>query len=245
MSSTVSRAIRILEVVGEGPCTAQQVAQHFSVHHSTIFRLLQTLQKEGLVVKYPDGTYAIGLKLISIAHQALEDIDLRRVAYEPIRALHAQVGQGHTVHLAQRNENLITYIDKVESREGIRLYSRIGRPVRVNCTGVGKAILAFLPQEQRNALLTDADWTRHTENTLTPEALDAELSIIAQRGWAVDNGEFEDFINCVAVPILSPSHHVLGAISITSLKAISTLDELKKHLPELKETASRIAYSLG
>lgn len=242
MSSTVTRATQILELVSQEPKTAQQISQHFQAHPSTIFRLLQTLQRAGFLMRYPDGSYAIGFGLIELAQKALDDVDLRRAAYGPIRSLHAKVG--HTVHLAQRSGSSVSYIDKVESPDGIRLYSRIGRPVRLNCTGVGKAILSRLSDEERAALLANADWTRHTETTRSPQELEEELKLIAERGWAVDDGEFEDFINCIAVPILSPSGHPLGAVSITSLKAISNLTALSDCLDDLQLTAEDISAAL-
>lgn len=243
MSSTVARATEILELVGHGPKTAQQISKHFQSHPSTIFRLLQTLQRAGFLMRHPDGSYAIGFGLIGLAQKALDDMDLRQAAYSPLRSLHAKVG--HTIHLAQRTGTSVSYIDKVESPEGIRLYSRIGRPVRLNCTGVGKAILAHLSHEERSALLATTDWTRYTATTLGPKELEKELDLIAERGWAVDDGEFEDFINCIATPIISSSGHVLGAVSITSLKAISDLTALKEHLEDLQETAADISSALG
>lgn len=243
MSSTVTRATQILELVGQSPKTAPEISRHFQSHPSTTFRLLQTLQRAGFLTRYSDGTYAIGLSLIGLAQKALDDMDLRRAAYGPIRALQAKVG--HTVHLAQRSGTSVSYIDKVESHDGIRLYSRIGRPVRLNCTGVGKAILAHLLEEERSALLANADWTKHTETTLGPTELNKELDLIAKRGWAADDGEFEGFLNCIAMPIISSTGHVLGAVSITSLKAISDLEGLVQHLDELGNTAAEISAALG
>ena len=243
MSSTVLRATQILELIAEGPRSTAQVAEHFQVHPSTIFRQLQTLERVGFLIRYADGSYGIGPRIISIAQQALDNIDLRRIAHDEIRRLHALTG--HTLHLAQLIEGQVLYIDKVESAGGIRMYSRIGLPVRLNCTGVGKIVLAQLPPARRAELLADADWTRHTATTLTRDALDRELDTIAERGWGVDDGEHEEFVNCLAAPISDSTGTIVGALSITSIRMVADLDALRTHLDALLRTAQSISSSLG
>lgn len=244
MSQTVKRATEIIEFIAEQPRTLIQVANHFDVHRSTVFRQLQTLKEAGFLRHRADGTYDIGPGLISIAQQALEKFDLRRIAYDELRRLHGRVG--HTVHLAQLLEDKVVYVDKVESAEGVRMYSRVGRTVRPNCTGVGKVILAQLTPTQRDRILAGADWTAHTPATYTTrESLDVELANIAEAGWGVDAGEFEDFVNCIAAPISNSTRSIEGAISITSLKVISDLDDLRAHLDDLLETCRIISDGLG
>ena len=105
-------------------------------------------------------------------------------------------------------------MDKIEDVSGVRMYSRIGASVRPHCSGVGKAILSGLESAERDAILGDTEWEKFTEKTiLTREALDVELATIKTQGWAADDGEFEDFVNCVAVPIHS-SAGVVGAMAI-------------------------------
>lgn len=243
MSSTVLRATQIIELVAQGSLTTAQVAEHFRVHPSTIFRQLQTLESAGFLIRYADGTYAIGPRIIALAQQALNGFDLRRVAHDPIRELHRRTG--HTVHLAQLIERQVIYIDKVEDAAGFRMYSRIGLPVLVHCTGVGKVVLAQLPRSQRAQLLADVDWTPHTPKTLTPATIDGELDAIAERGWGADDGEHEEFVNCLAAPISNSTGTVVGALSITSLRMVADLDQLRDHLDELLRTAGALSSSLG
>jgi DNA-binding IclR family transcriptional regulator len=133
----------------------------------------------------------------------------------------------------------------VEDAGRVRLYSRVGSPVRPQCSALGKAILAALPETRRDDVLRHVDWRRYTDRTITDRtALDAELQTVAQRCWAADDGEFEDVVNCVAVPITS-SAGVVGALSLTALRVVHDLDELKTRLPLLQETAQRISRELG
>ncbi|RZU63836.1 IclR family transcriptional regulator [Microterricola gilva] len=244
MSQTVQRATEIIELLAERPRPLSEVATHFRVHRSTVFRQLQTLEGAGFVVHRADGNYDIGTRIIAIAQQALDNLDLRRIAHDELRALQSRVGT--TVHLAQLLERKVVYIDKVDGGGSVRMYSRIGLPVLPQATGVGKVILAALPEGRRDELLAGTEWTAFTSTTHTSRAsLDVELAEIGARGWGVDDSEFEDFMNCIAAPISNSTGTVLGALSISSIKVVNDLDALKRHLPDLLATTERIARALG
>ena len=139
----------------------------------------------------------------------------------------------------------IVYVDKAEDESGVRMYSRIGKAVIPYCSAVGKAILANLDVGGRDAVLAGVTWQRYTDHTITTrDALDRELALVAARGWAVDDREFEPYVNCIAVPIRSPLG-VVGAISVTAVRMVADLDRLRTHLPALRETAELISRELG
>ena len=244
MSQTITRATELIELIAETPRTLAELATHFGVHRSTVFRQLQSLEQAGFLVHRPDGSYNIGHRLIAIGQEALDNIDLRRIAHDELRELQKKVGS--TIHLAQLIDNSVVYVDKIEDTAGVRMYSRIGRSVLPHCTGVGKSILSLLPASRRDELLSGTDWTAHTPTTLTSrEALDTEVDAIAKRGWGVDNSEFEDFMNCIAAPVSDSTGTIVGAISISSIRIVNDLDALKEHVPELLATARSISAELG
>lgn len=244
MSQTIKRATEIIELVAESPHTPGDIAEHFGVHRSTVFRQLQTLEQAGFVVHRSDGTYDIGTRIISIAQQALEKIDLRRIAHDEIRSLHTLVG--NTIHLAQLFENEVVYIDKVEGSDSVRMSSRVGRLAMPHCSGVGKVILAQLPRNRRDEVLRNVEWKAHTETTFAKrDVLEDDLESIRTLGWGQDNGEFEDFVNCIAAPITNSTGAILGALSVTSIKVVKNLDELKVHLDVLLATTNKISQQLG
>lgn len=244
MSQTIQRATEIIDYIADNPRTLSELAAHFHVHRSTVLRQLRPLQQAGFLLHRSDGHYVIGPRIIAIAQQSLDAIDLRRLAHDELRALQARVG--NTVHLAQLIENCVIYVDKVESSSSVRMYSRIGKVVPPTCTGVGKAILSRLDTRRRDEVLRDADWTKHTTSTITDRAeLDRELAEIARRGWAVDDGEFEDFTNCVAAPVGNATGTVVGAISITAIRVVSDLAALTAHVDDLLATAARISAELS
>lgn len=243
MSQSVKRAARVIDSIAAQPKTVAQLAEEFGLHRSTMFRELQTLEEVGYARRRKDGTYTLAFRLISLAQSSLENLDLRHAASDHVRRLHKTVG--NTVHVAALMDNAIIYVDKVEDASGVRMYSRIGSPVRPNCSAVGKAILAGLDTAARDAVLDGAEWKRYTDRTITTrKALDAELVTVAEQGWAVDDGEFEDFVNCVAVPIRS-SAGVVGALSLTAIRMVHDLEQITRSVPLLQRTAEQIARELG
>ncbi len=243
MSQSVRRAAAILDAVAAQPRTVAQLAEEFGVHRSTMFRELRTLVDVGYARRLPDGRYAPSFRLAALGNAALESLDLRVVAFAHVRRLHRAVG--NTVHVAALVDDEIVYVDKVEDSGGVRMYSRVGSLVRPQCSALGKAILAGLPAARRDAVLANVDWRGYTARTITTRAgLDVELDRVAREGWATDEGEFEDFVNCIAVPINS-SAGVLGGLSLTALRVVQDLPRLTERLPLLRQTAAQISRELG
>jgi DNA-binding IclR family transcriptional regulator len=122
------------------------------------------------------------------------------------------------------------------------MFSSAGKVGPAYCTGVGKAMLAFLPPAALDAVLARQSFHRFTPRTLdSPAALRAELQAIRDRGHAFDREEHEPGIICCAVPILTRAGRVVGAISVTSTTARTTLDALDAQAGRIKDIAARIA----
>lgn len=242
MSQTVTRAARIVEAIAAEPRTVVELANAFDLHRSTMFRELQSLEAVGWVRRRPSGRYALGTRLAALAKASLDSLDLRDVGAAHVRRLHRETG--NTVHLAALMDHSIVYVDKAEDEAGVRMYSRVGRAVIPNCSGVGKVILADLDSDDRDAVLTATDWRAYTPHTITTrEQLDHELDRVSECGYAVDDREFEDFVNCIAVPIRA-NGRVVGALSITAVRMLADLHRLREHLPSLLAAAAGIAAEL-
>ena len=243
MSQSVTRAARIIDAIAADPRTVAELAESFGLHRSTMFRELQSLEEVGWVRRRGSGRYALGTRLAALSRQALDSLDLRDAGAEHVRRLHRRTG--NTVHLAALMDRSIVYVDKAEDEAGVRMYSRVGKAVIPYSSAVGKAILATLVAAGRDAVLGGMAWERHTEHTITTrEQLDRELAVVAERGWAVDDREFEPFVNCIAVPIRS-SLGVVGAISVSAVRMVADLERLQTFLPALHEAADAIADEIG
>lgn len=245
MSQTVRRAVEILEYISRAPRSQNEVGEHLGVHRSTALRLLEPLLDGGLARRLPDGRYAVGYRMAGLAQLAREQFGLREIAAPHLRSLGERCG--HTVHLAVLEGETIVYADKVEPSGTVRLYSQIGRPVTLHTAGVAKAILSHLDRGTARSMLDRCDFAPHTEHTLTSLAsYENALEETRARGWAVDDGEFEDYVNCVAAPVRDATGAVVAAVSVTALKAKADLDALRSGVvDDVTSTAATISKELG
>jgi DNA-binding IclR family transcriptional regulator len=244
MSQTVDRALSILIDLGTGPKSLDQLASLLDVHKSTALRLLRTLEAQGFAQHDEQHRYRLGPRLFTLAHQALDDIDVRRLAAPHLAALN-QV-HGHTVHLAAYVDGLVVYIDKYDSRHPVRMASHIGAVAPAHCTAVGKILLAGLPPVRRKVAIERLEFERCTPNTITEaELFAAELDRVAAQGHAQDRAEHEDYINCIAAPIRDAGGNVLAAVSISVPEPVLGFEGVLALLPDLLATAGAASAELG
>jgi IclR family transcriptional regulator, acetate operon repressor len=216
-SSSLRRALAILQFVSEHPdpegASLAELVRALGLTRSTVLRLLAPLRDVRLVERdRQTGRYRLGPYSARLGDVYLERLDLRRVARDVIVDLAQRTGE--TVHLVEFDPPDVVYIDKVESVNAVRMYSRIGSRQPAYCTGVGKAYLAFAPDDIL-ATVTKAGLRRRTANTITTEQdLRIELDRIRRRGFAVDDSENEAEIRCAAAPVFDHTDSVVSAISI-------------------------------
>ncbi|MEV7319152.1 IclR family transcriptional regulator [Streptomyces sp. NPDC093970] len=240
MSQTVDRALSILPLLAEGPADLGRVAERLGVHKSTALRLLRTLHEHGLVYRQSDQRYRLGARLFALAQEAMENLDVREIAHPHLARLNEACG--HTVHLAVFEEGEVLYIDKVESRYPVRMYSRIGKPVAITVAAVAKLLLADLPEPDRRALTDRLDYPMYTaRSTPNAEAFRKELAKVREQGWATDLGGHEESINCVAAPVRGADGRVVAAMSVSAPNVVVTADELLTLLPQVRRTADAIS----
>jgi DNA-binding IclR family transcriptional regulator len=182
----------------------------------------------------------LGVRLVRLAHAAWRQSSLAPIARPHVDALSRDVGE--TVHLAQLDNAQVLYVDKRNAREPVEMFSQAGKVGPAYCTGVGKAMLAHLPEADLRRILPQQSYHRFTAHTLTSEAaLREELVAIRARGYAFDREEHEPGIICVALPILSAGGTVLGALSVTSTTGRTSLAALERLVPRIGATAAAIA----
>ncbi|WP_368345580.1 IclR family transcriptional regulator [Pelagovum sp. HNIBRBA483] len=240
---TVGKALELLDQVAmqKRPMRFSEI-QTLSPHpKATLHRLLQTLTSQGMLSYNPDQqTYGLGLRLLRLAHAAWRQSSLAPLARPFIDALSEEVEE--TIHLAQLDEGQVLYVDKRNARKPIEMFSEAGKIGPGYCTGVGKAMIAFLPPAERQNAINRQAFFRHTEHTYTtPESFSAELERIRADGISFDREEHEPGIICIAAPIITASGRVLGALSVTTSTQRNTLEELGKLRKPLTKTAQKIA----
>lgn len=240
---TVGKALDVLDAVaGFGrPVRFSDLLATSTYPKATLYRFLQTLTHQGML-SYDEerGTYAPGLRLVRLAHAAWSTSSLAPIARPYLDELSRETGE--TIHLAQMDMGQVLYVDKRNAAKPVEMFSSAGKVGPAYCTGVGKAMLAFVDDTALAAAIARQSFHRFTPETLdSPDKLKAELAAIRARGHAFDREEHEPGIICCAVPILSRTGRAIGALSITSTTARTTLSALEAKAGHLKEIAARIA----
>ena len=240
---TVGKALDVLEqVAGWGaPVRFADLLAQSPYPKATLYRLLQTLTRQGMLAFDAErGTYAAGLRLVRLAHGAWAQSSLAPLARPFLDRLAAATGE--TVHLAQLDQGQVLYVDKRNAARPVEMFSQAGKVGPAYCTGVGKAMLAYLPEAELEAALARQSFHRFTATTLTtPQALRDALQAIRAQGYALDREEHEAGIICIAAPVLSRAGRVLGALSVTSTTGRTDLAALEALSGQVKATAAEIA----
>ncbi|MGC0272780.1 IclR family transcriptional regulator [Pseudactinotalea sp. Z1739] len=235
---SVSRALELLDLMaGAGTdMSLSELAEGTGMAAATTHRLMRTLLAHGYVRQLPSRRYGLGPALIRLGEQA--GLHLGAAARPHLDDLAAQAGE--TVNLAMLDQDMVVYVAQAASRHSMRMFTEVGRRVHAHSTGVGKAVLAELPDAAVLRILERAGMPPATEHTITgPEEFLTELGTIRSRGYAIDDGEQEVGVRCVAMAV--PEAPTPTAVSVSGPAARLDLAGLEALLPALRRTAGVLA----
>lgn len=239
---TVGKALEILDSVAayERPVRFSELLEASAYPKATLYRFLQTLtNQQMLTYDDHDGTYSLGIRLMRLAHAAWKNASLAPIARPYVEDLAAQVGE--SVHLAQIDNGQVLFIDKLKATERFETLAQVGQVAPAYCTGVGKAMLAFLAPKRLERALQQQAYFKYTPATHgSVESLLAELERVREEGIAFDREEHEQGIISIAAPILSTNGRIIGALSIATSTTRHDLEGLEAFRPALLETAEKI-----
>jgi IclR family transcriptional regulator, acetate operon repressor len=209
---SVDRALDLLELLAAagGSLALSELATRAGLPLPTIHRLIRTMVNRGYVRQEPSRRYALGPRLIPLGDTAGRMVGAW--ARPHLAELVNEVGE--TANLAMLEVDSVVYVAQVPSPHSMRMFTEVGRRVLPHCTGVGKALLSTLPDEEVLQVLRRTGMPAQTETTITsPEAMLAELHRVRERGYAVDDGEQELGVRCVAAPALDSPAPVAISVS--------------------------------
>ncbi len=240
---TVGKALEVLDQVAAygKPVRFSDLLEASPFPKATLYRFVQTLTNQGMLSYDSERhTYALGVRLVRLAHAAWQQSSLAPIARPYVDALAHDVGE--TVHLAQLDHAQVLYVDKRNATTPIEMFSSAGKVGPAYCTGVGKAMLAYMDGPDLTSILDQQSYHRFTETTLaSAEELRSELRDIRENGYGFDREEHEPGIICVALPILSDGGRAIGALSVTSSTDRQTLAGLERLVPRITEATTAIA----
>lgn len=211
----LDRALAVLEVLSaEGPdLSLGEISDRLALHKSTTHRLIMVLERHNFVERNSiSGRYRLGLKLFELGTKAVSQLGLRERARPFLERLVLETSE--TVHLCVLDDTEVVYLDKVEPERSVRMATSVGRRNPIHCTAVGKAIMAYLPMGEVEAIIRRHGMKAMTAKTITNFLeLKKELNAIRQRGYSIDDEEIEEGVRCVGCVVRNFSGEPLAAIS--------------------------------
>lgn len=238
----LSRAFEILEHLADagGELSLSELTEITELPMPTVHRLVRTLVNEGYVRQAPSRRYALGPQLIRLGDTASRL--LGRWARPYLTELVETVGE--TTNMALLDGDEVVYVAQAPSKHSMRMFTEVGRRVLPHCTAVGKALLAQLPAGEADAILARTGLPAQTPHTITdPAELLEQLERIRAQGYAVDDGEQELGVKCIAVPVVGAPER--SAISVSGPEGRLSEAARARIVPDLQRAAGELADSLA
>jgi len=239
---SIERAFGLLETMAEhdGMMGLSQLAAASGLPLPTIHRLVRTLVDLGYLRQEPSRRYVLGPSLIRLGESSSQMLSLW--ARPHLARLVDELGE--SANLAMLDGDQIVYVAQAQSRHSMRTFTEVGRRALPHCTAVGKAIMADIPAAQVRDILHRTGMPKRTENTITdPDEFARQLMWSTEHGYAIDEGEQEVGVRCVAMIV--PDSPSRLAISVSGPATRMTEDVLRRAVTLLTEAGAALAENLG
>jgi len=246
-SVAVERALAMLEAVAQAAdgLTNAEISRRLGIPKSSASYILRTLEAQGYVGRDGEsGRYRVGLKILSLSRGALGGLDVRGVALPVMRRLMQETGL--TCHLAVLDGYEAVYVEKVEPEGFIRMDTWVGRRMRVHATSVGKAIVAYIPEERLEVIVSKRSMEKRTPKTITTlPRLIKELEKVRAQGYAVDDEENNLGARCVAAPVFDDRGNIVGSLGLSGTTQQVSSQAMPRIVESLKNAARHISMNMG
>lgn len=243
---SIDRAMAILNCFSEKnqELKLSEIAERLDLNKSTVHGILNTLKYHGIIDQVEETQrYKLGLYLVELGHIVLKSMDIRRIASPIIHSIRDEMEE--TVHLGSLDNMEVVYIDKIESHQSMRIFTTIGARKPAYCTGIGKAMLAYLDDEILLNLLPEK-LEPLTSKTITDRSkLLEDLAKIREKGYAFDDEENNVGLTCVAAPIFDHRGKARYAISVSGPTVRMNDEKIEEIVRVVKDAAQEISMRLG
>ena len=235
---SVERVFDLLSIItaSGGESSLSELASRAELPLPTIHRLLRTLIPLGYVRQLPNRSYALGPGLIRLGNAA--GLQLGTYAQPVLQGLVDELGE--SANLAVLDGPMVVYVGQAQSSHSMRMFTEVGRRAHMHDTGVGKAILATLPEQQVLSIVTSMGMPTPTVKSHgTVESLLADLEVIRERGYAVDDEEQEIGVRCFSMVL--PNAPTPTAISVSGPTTRVDWEFGERAVPLLRDAAQRLS----
>lgn len=223
---SLERGLKILDILGQAgkPLLLGEIAEHFSIDRSSVFRLVTTLVRCGYAFQDPETKrYAIGYRVLALSGAASSQSRLDELARPVMADIVARTGQN--THLAVLDGSDVVFIAVDQPQSAVTLNITVGTREPAWVTALGKTLLAFLPDKERSTFISGIRFQKYTFRTATNAAdLEKELASVRSTRLAVDDEEYRPGIVCFAAPVFDHLKQARYAVGISGLR-----DAIKPH----------------
>lgn len=244
--NSLNRGLAILEILlGESPMSVTEVGKRLGINKSSAFRLLSTLKRKGFVEQDPETLkYSLGLRFLIFAQRVNDGIDLRAIAKPYLKELNSIMRE--TVHLGVMYGSNVMIIAQETGMELLSIVTKIGDIEPFYCSAVGKVILACMPGDEQQKIISSLEFEMKTKNTITgKEQLIRELEKVAANGYALDDEEYHMGVRCLGVPITDHRGRTVASLGISGPKTRIKLDRINEYVSTMKDIAMCISRKMG
>jgi DNA-binding IclR family transcriptional regulator len=243
--NSAEKTIKILELLGEmGELSVAEASSKLGMNRSTCHRFLVTLRELGYVAQDHLSRYRLSFQIFELGMKIASKMEIRDIAYPYLKELSILFNE--TINLGCLDNKEIIHIDKINSTEILRIDPTIGSRAPAYCTGLGKAILAYLPKEELNSFLKSVPLKEMTKNTITTkEKLLKEFEGIRSQGFAIDYEELCIGLRCVASPVFGGTDYPLYSVSVAGPVSRITKEKITAIKKEVKRVCGELSKRLS
>ena len=242
----ISKVFRILEAIqgSSSGLTLKPICDITGVHKSTAHRFLKHLERDGYLIRTETGAYLIGPKFSHLSTRADNRVTLQAVARPILWEIWKSTRE--TVNLGTLDQGSVLYIEVIESPHEFRLSSRVGTRRSLHATALGKALAAFLPEDEKDRVLATIQFQPLTPKTIMNLVqFRQELGIIRKQGYAVDDEETTLGARCVSAPVLGAKREVVAAVSVSGPVTRISPAQVPALAAAVKNAARAISSAMG
>jgi DNA-binding IclR family transcriptional regulator len=244
---SLGRAFGIMEEIArhrDGIGLAE-LSKRVGLHNSTTFHLVKTMVSLGYVRQLKDSKkYRIGRPLFALAASALDEVEMTSLATPVLAALSQETGEG--TQFAARSGDAVVVLARMGGPGAFQLRDRVGGLRPAHCTAIGKVMLSSLTPDQFNRFLSRAELTATTPKSIVkPDLLRREVENVRRAGMAIDDGEFDSELRCVALPVRDFSGQIIGALGLSGPMWRMSHEVLQRHARAVRAAAARLSAEFG
>jgi IclR family acetate operon transcriptional repressor len=242
-SSALDRALSVIETILESdqPIGLQEISARLGLPRQTTHRIINNLLNAGLIQRHYDrDRFAVGPRMRRLALGTMSESPRSWPAHSVLEELSERTGE--TSNLCVLDGNMVLLIDRVESHWALRIHSEVGRRLEFHSSSTGKLLVAHLPKERRNRLVSNSPLKRFTPHTITvPAKLEEEFAKIRRLGYSVSNQETTLGLFSIARSICAPNGRILAGLSCQApLVRMSVEQGIESFLPALSDAKERL-----